>query len=93
MKRVLVVGCGFPQLSLLRAAKRLRVIGRQAPQWLLDLAAEQPENVLVEGFVADLDDALSGAAAMLNPARFGTGVKIKVIERPTKDAAQQQQES
>lgn len=70
----------WPELLSRRPDARLRVIGRQAPQWLLDLAAEQPENVLVEGFVADLDEALGSAAAMLNPARFGTGVKIKVIE-------------
>jgi glycosyl transferase family 1 len=63
-----------------RPDARLRVIGREAPQWLLDLAAAQPGNVVVEGYVEDLDAALAGAAAMLNPARFGTGVKIKVIE-------------
>lgn len=63
-----------------RPDARLRVIGREAPQWLLDLAAAQPQNVVVEGYVEDLDAALAGAAAMLNPARFGTGVKIKVIE-------------
>jgi Glycosyl transferases group 1 len=70
----------WPELLRRRPDATLRVIGRQAPQWLLDLAAEQPENVLVEGYVADLDGALASAAAMLNPARFGTGVKIKVIE-------------
>jgi glycosyltransferase involved in cell wall biosynthesis len=63
-----------------RPDARLRVIGREAPQWLLDLAAAQPGNVVVEGYVEDLDTALAGVAAMLNPARFGTGVKIKVIE-------------
>src|SRR3954452_1771851 len=70
----------WPELLRRRPAARLRVIGREAPQWLLELAAAQPQNVTVEGFVADLDAALSTATAMLNPARFGTGVKIKVIE-------------
>ncbi len=70
----------WERLRTRRPDARLRVIGREAPQWLLDLAAAQPENVVVEGYVEDLDAALAGAAAMLNPARFGTGVKIKVIE-------------
>jgi glycosyltransferase involved in cell wall biosynthesis len=70
----------WPELLRRRPDARLRVIGKQAPAWLTELAAQQPENVLVEGYVEDLDTALAGAAAMLNPARFGTGVKIKVIE-------------
>ena len=70
----------WPELLRRRPDARLRVIGKQAPQWLTDLAAAQPQNVILEGFVADLDSVLSSAAAMINPARFGTGVKIKVME-------------
>lgn len=70
----------WPELLRRRPDATLRVIGREAPAWLTELAAAQPGNVSVEGYVADLDAALAGATAMLNPARFGTGVKIKVIE-------------
>jgi glycosyltransferase involved in cell wall biosynthesis len=70
----------WPELLRRRPDAKLRVIGREAPAWLTELAAAQPANVSVEGYVEDLDAALAGATAMLNPARFGTGVKIKVIE-------------
>lgn len=59
---------------------RLRVIGREAQPALLRLTEEMTDSVSVEGFVADLTDALGPAAAMINPLRFGSGVKLKVIE-------------
>jgi len=33
-----------------------------------------------EGFVDDLDEVLARATAMVNILRFGTGVKIKILE-------------
>lgn len=70
----------WPELLRRKPDARLRVVGRHAPRWLQDLAAAQPANVILEGFVEDLDTVLANATAMLNPARFGTGVKIKVME-------------
>ncbi|MGB0970786.1 MAG: glycosyltransferase family 4 protein [Mycobacterium sp.] len=58
----------------------LRVIGRHAGPEALALAAELTDSVVVEGYVPDLDKALGGAAALINPLRFGSGVKLKVIE-------------
>lgn len=59
---------------------RLRVIGRHAGPEVLALAGAHTESVSVEGFVPDLGEALSGAAALVNPLRFGSGIKLKVIE-------------
>ncbi len=58
----------------------LRVIGRQAGAEVLGLADEFPDSVSVDGYVANLADALGAAAALVNPLRFGSGVKLKVIE-------------
>ncbi|AQT78576.1 glycosyl transferase family 1 [Mycolicibacterium litorale] len=59
---------------------RLRVIGREARPDLLALASTLPDSVTIEGYVADLGDALAGVAALVNPLRFGSGIKLKVIE-------------
>lgn len=58
----------------------LRVIGRDAPPRLSALAAEVGQSVSMEGYVPDLGDALDHAAALLNPLRFGSGIKLKVFE-------------
>lgn len=59
---------------------RLRVIGRDVGSEVLALAAEWPDSVSVDGYVADLGEALGESAALINPLRFGSGVKLKVIE-------------
>lgn len=59
---------------------QLRVIGREARPELLELASTLSASVTVEGYVADLGDALAGVAALVNPLRFGSGIKLKVIE-------------
>ena len=58
----------------------LRVIGRHAGTDALRLAAEQNHSVSMDGYVPDLGDALDQAAALINPLRFGSGIKLKVIE-------------
>ncbi|MCV7217451.1 glycosyltransferase [Mycobacterium crocinum] len=59
---------------------RLRIIGREARPELLALAATLGDSVVMEGYVPDLGAALSGVAALVNPLRFGSGIKLKVIE-------------
>lgn len=58
----------------------LTVIGRDASPRLLALTDELAGSVTVAGYVPDLDDALNGAAALVNPLRFGSGIKLKVFE-------------
>ncbi|MGH3585320.1 MAG: glycosyltransferase family 4 protein [Pseudonocardia sp.] len=59
---------------------RLRVIGRHAGQALRTLAAGFGPAVALEGYVDDLDAVLSRSSAVIAPLRFGSGVKIKVLE-------------
>lgn len=70
----------WPQVLHRMPAARLRVIGREARPGVLRTAEQAGPSVSVEGYVADLDDALSGAAALVNPLRFGSGIKLKVID-------------
>ncbi len=70
----------WPALLQRRPDACLRVIGRHPRPALREVAERAGGSVVLEGFVPDLDAALGGAAALVNPLRFGTGVKIKVIE-------------
>lgn len=71
---------GMPRLLELRPDARVRIVGREATPALKQLAKRFEGSVVMEGFVPDLDDLLSRAAALLTPLRFGSGVKIKLIE-------------
>lgn len=70
----------WPQVQEQVPGAHLRVIGRNPRRELLDLAAELGASISVEGYVPDLGDALGRAAALINPLRFGSGIKLKVIE-------------
>jgi len=69
----------MPDLARRMPGARVRIIGRGAPQDLLDLASRFPQ-VTVEGYVEDLDSELASAAALLAPMRFGSGIKIKIVD-------------
>lgn len=70
----------WPQILERLPDARLRVIGREARPELSALAATLRDSVDVEGYVTDLGEALGGSAALVNPIRFGSGIKLKVIE-------------
>jgi polysaccharide biosynthesis protein PslH len=59
---------------------KISVIGGGAGENLKRLAALYPENVVLHGFVKDLDEVLLRACAMISPLTFGSGVKLKVID-------------
>lgn len=59
---------------------RLRVLGRNPQPELVALVERHRDSVSLEGFVPDLGSVLDRAAALVNPLRFGSGVKLKVIE-------------
>jgi glycosyltransferase involved in cell wall biosynthesis len=66
----------WPQVRRARPEARLRVVGRVAASF----AGRWPEGAEPVGFVADLGPEYAGAAAVLAPIRFGSGVKIKLVE-------------
>jgi glycosyltransferase involved in cell wall biosynthesis len=58
---------------------RLLLVGRGTDR---DLPEAEPwgDRVRAAGWVDDLDAVLAGAAGLLSPLRFGSGIKIKVLE-------------
>lgn len=59
---------------------RLRIIGKHASDELKNVVGYFSENVVLEGFVPDLSDALATCCGMLIPLTFGTGIKLKTLE-------------
>ncbi|WP_299050347.1 glycosyltransferase family 4 protein [uncultured Nocardioides sp.] len=57
----------------------VRVIGPNAPDWLVAHAAADPLVDLV-GFVPELSEALAGVPVAINAMRSGSGLKNKVLE-------------
>ena len=69
----------MPALVRLRPDVRVRVIGKQPSAALRALAAAHP-GVTLEGYVDDIDEVFERATALLAPLRFGSGIKIKVLD-------------
>jgi len=59
---------------------RLRIVGRDPRPGLLSLTRQLSDTVSVDGYVPDLSSVLANATALINPLRFGSGIKLKVIE-------------
>lgn len=70
----------WPLLRARMPGAKLRVIGRHASAEVLALAAKYRDSVTIDGYVPDLGETLRSAAAVVNPLRFGSGIKLKVIE-------------
>lgn len=71
---------GMPRLLELVPGAVLHIVGRDAPDAVVERATSYGESVRLHGFVEDLDSLLGGMCAMVNPLRFGSGVKIKTLD-------------
>ena len=58
----------------------LRIVGGGVAPELQSLAARWGDHVRIDGYVPDLDQVLARSCAMVSPLRFGSGVKLKVLE-------------
>lgn len=70
----------WPRVLAAQPGARLRVVGRDPRRLLSNAVAKYADSVTLEGFVPNLDELLSRTAAMVNPLRFGSGIKLKIIE-------------
>ncbi|WP_346343362.1 glycosyltransferase family 4 protein [Rhodococcus sp. MS16] len=70
----------WPLVLAARPDARLRIVGRHPRPELTELVAKYANSVTLEGFVSDLSEILGRSAAMINPLRFGSGIKLKIIE-------------
>lgn len=72
-----IVGELAPMLARRLPGVNVRVVGRGAPQALIEAA---PENVVFDGWLPSLESAYSSARVVLAPLRTGAGMKGKVGE-------------
>jgi glycosyltransferase involved in cell wall biosynthesis len=69
----------WPLLKAARPAITFGIVGRNPPQWMLDLAAQDPA-VRVYGYVDDVRPYLAGASVYVCPIRDGGGTKLKILD-------------
>lgn len=55
------------------------IIGKNPPLELRQLAKEQ-KRIVFTGFVDDLDDYFTQCRVFINPVRFGSGIKVKMLD-------------
>ncbi|WP_342746697.1 glycosyltransferase [Mycobacterium neglectum] len=70
----------WPLVLAQRPGASLVVVGRDPHPGLTALAARFADSVKLEGYVPELASILSRCVALVNPLRFGSGVKLKIIE-------------
>lgn len=70
----------WPLVLAQRPDARLTVVGRDARAELTAVAEQFADSVDLVGYVPELTALLSRTAALINPLRFGSGVKLKMIE-------------
>jgi glycosyltransferase involved in cell wall biosynthesis len=69
----------FPRIQRERPQVTLDIMGAHIPDWVKPLAA-QNQRIHVLGFQTDIHPVLAEAAVVIAPLRFGSGVKIKILE-------------
>ncbi|MUL63764.1 glycosyl transferase family 1 [Mycobacterium sp. CBMA 234] len=70
----------WPTVLTRMPAARLRIIGRDCSRELTETVARCGGSVTLEGYVDDLTEVLRSASGLINYLRFGSGIKLKVIE-------------
>jgi len=55
------------------------IIGRQPDQRIVQLANEMGDDIILTGFVKDLEDYFVKCRVFVSPLRFGSGIKVKVM--------------
>ena len=67
----------FPQIKQKLPQTKLYVIGSNPPEKITNLASK---DVIITGFVRDLDPYYDKCRLMLSPIRFGAGIKGKITQ-------------
>ncbi|WP_236737439.1 glycosyltransferase family 4 protein [Mycolicibacterium llatzerense] len=70
----------WPMVLTRMPAARLRIIGRECSPELAESVGRCGGSVTLEGYVEDLTEVLRSASGLINYLRFGSGIKLKVIE-------------
>ncbi len=66
----------FPRILSRRPDIRLFVVGSHPPRRILDLASK---NIIITGYVSDLEALFQACRISVAPLRFGAGIKGKIL--------------
>ena len=70
----------FPRVYREIPQATLTIIGKNPPADFQEMAANQPEQFTVTGYVPDLVPQLERAALMVVPVRAGSGMRVRILE-------------
>ena len=68
----------FPLIQAKVPQARFVVVGARPPQEVIDLGEQNP-NIVIRGYVPDLNEVLSRSAMMVIPLRAGGGMRVKIL--------------
>ncbi|MGV1008021.1 MAG: glycosyltransferase family 4 protein [Dermatophilaceae bacterium] len=68
------------ELLRIEPRARLRIVGREPRPALVRSAQRFGDRVVLEGYVDNLDGLMNECAALVTPLRFGSGIKIKLMD-------------
>jgi glycosyltransferase involved in cell wall biosynthesis len=68
----------FPLLKKKNPTIKLRIIGRHPDERLIRIA-ENDKDIILEGFVEELEPYFRDSNVFITPLRFGSGIKVKVV--------------
>lgn len=68
----------WPKILTKNPEIKFYIVGKNPDQRIIQIANEYP-NVILTGFVTDLEDYYSKCKVFISPLRFGSGIKVKVM--------------
>ncbi len=68
----------WPNLIAQKPEMKFYIVGKNPDARIIKLANES-KNVILTGFVQNLDDYYSKSKVFISPLRFGSGIKVKVM--------------
>lgn len=69
----------FPAVRLVEPSARLCIVGRNAPEWLVQRVAQNP-HVELHADVADVRPYFAASGVLAVPLRIGGGSRLKILE-------------
>jgi glycosyltransferase involved in cell wall biosynthesis len=70
----------FPSIKLKLPEATLTIIGKNPPSDFIQISKQDPDSILVTGYVPDLTPYLEKAAVMVVPVRAGGGMRVRILE-------------
>lgn len=70
---------GWPSIKARHPELKFYIIGKTPDARIVRLAGEAGDDVVLTGFVEDLEDYFSRSRVFVSPLRFGSGIKVKVM--------------